>query len=453
VVAEPVRVAAELWADLVEVFGDGGKVWLAVGVGAEGASGPPHEVVEPVVVGRLFWVEGFHEGVGFDTVAVVGQIGDEFEAFGLGEAFGQAFDSEGAQRSDLGRRLVGWERRFGVNIGFIAVGVLFVRLGVVGWLEGRRWFAGEGLRYPVDMLGGASEVGDICLLGGCEVASLVGVAKRVDVDGAVGEVETPPVAGWVADDSADSSASVSSGEQPVRTFGAIRVGVEDDEGSPCVSSPWGESPFEGGDVLCCGGGVLLFDRGEDVGELVDHGDAFEVFEVVAESDTDDFEDVGDGTGGKLGGHRVAGGSHVAGLAGDLDSTEIFEVQEKLSVVVMADGDKGWVGGGGSVGEEVEVGDIDAGRECPAVSVVVDLPSGWRVVVRAPKQQPERVGAEMDTDHLGRWRVAVGDLVGEGTEGEVDELGDCGCGGGSECGLCSGGGGRRRYGDGARLPLS
>ena len=76
VVGEPVRVAADLGADLVEVVGDGRKVWLAIGVGAEGASGPPHEVVEPVAVGRLLGVEGFHEGVGFDTVAVVSQVGD-----------------------------------------------------------------------------------------------------------------------------------------------------------------------------------------------------------------------------------------------------------------------------------------------------------------------------------------------------------------------------------------
>jgi hypothetical protein len=38
--------------------------------------------VESVVVGRPVGVEGFDEGVGFDTVAVEGQVGDEFETDG-----------------------------------------------------------------------------------------------------------------------------------------------------------------------------------------------------------------------------------------------------------------------------------------------------------------------------------------------------------------------------------
>ena len=84
VAGEPVEVAADVGADPVDAVGDVGKVQLSVGVGAEGASRPVHGIVEPVIVGRLFGPESFHERVGFDTVAMESQVGDEFKAFGLG---------------------------------------------------------------------------------------------------------------------------------------------------------------------------------------------------------------------------------------------------------------------------------------------------------------------------------------------------------------------------------
>ena len=196
------------------------------------------------------------------------------------------------------------------------------------------------------------QVGDIGLFGGCEVSPLVGIAERVNADGVSAEVESPLATGGIADDGADGSASVGDFKQPVATSGTVIAWIEDDHRGPAVTSPWGESPFEWGDVLSGGGGFFGFDGGKDVGELVDDGDAFQMLEVFSEPDTDHFEGVGDGTGGEFGGHRVTGGGHLAGVADDLDGAEMFEVQEELAVVVVADGYQGRVGGGGGVGEEV-----------------------------------------------------------------------------------------------------
>ena len=100
-----------------------------------------------------------------------------------------------------------------------------------------------------------------------------------------------------------------------------------------------------------------------------------------------------------------------------------------------------------------MGEVDAGGEGPAVAVVVDLPSGRRIGMGAPKQQPEGVGVEVDADHLGRWCVLVGDLVGEGPEGKVDEFAGCGCGGRSQSGFHFLGGGWWWCGDRVGLTLS
>ena len=190
--------------------------------------------VEAPVVGWLFWPERFHEGVGFDAVAVEGEVGDEL---------GASAEREIAHR---GRRHGGSPSIFDLRnrTGGDRLGLL----GIVGFgrlvelhRRDRRFVEQEGIggefgREPFEVFGGGDEIGDRGLLGGGEVASGESGAEGLDPNGVVLDVESPPVPCRVADDGGDGSAGVGDGQKPVRSFGRVGCRVEDDDGIPGVAA-------------------------------------------------------------------------------------------------------------------------------------------------------------------------------------------------------------------------
>ena len=116
---------------------------------------------------------------------------------------------------------------------------------------------------------------------------------------------------------------------PAPSGGSV-AGVEDDDGFPGVSTGSEPALHRAGVGEVADGGEDRFDLVHDVGEVVDGVDAFEVGEVVAESDAVDVHGVGEGAGGELdrhGGQRV---DHVGRVSGDVEGAGVFEVQQELA---------------------------------------------------------------------------------------------------------------------------
>ena len=103
-------------------------------------------------------------------------------------------------------------------------------------------------------------------------------------------------------------------------------GVEDDDRFPHVAAGSEPSLHRAGVGEVADSGEDRFDLMDDVAEVVDVVDAFEVGEVVAESDAVDVHGVGKGAGRELDRHRGQRVDHVGRVSGDVDGAGVFEVE-------------------------------------------------------------------------------------------------------------------------------